>query len=248
MAVGAKDQCSNTSGNLSRSKSYAVKFDLNNLNTISWAKQFDTLSVYNGFCTINELKNGDLILSGGLDTLKNYGYTEKTMLRLIKLDKNGNLKWKKLFSRDSLTVNSKGVRSLNITADGSYLIANELFMATNPRPYSITKIDSTGCDSSAFYCSTVGIYQNSFLIQNINVYPNPASDLVSITYQGELTNLQLQVYNTIGQLICKEELVFTNNTATINTQKFANGVYVLTLSIPTQSEKRLYSKRLVIAR
>jgi hypothetical protein len=261
VVVGINNQCNNNSGGTSRYKSYVVKFDLNNLFNVSWTKEFDILSIYNSFATVNELKNSDLILAGNIDTLYNYGYNEKGMLRLIKLDKDGNLKWKKLYSRDSIKANSKRVRSLNVTANGSYLIANELYWATNPRPYSITKIDSTGCDSTIAYCSAVGLNELNSKNEGLKIYPNPTDGMLNVEIEElKIEDYKLKIYDAIGQLIREEEITFKENKTTINTKELANGVYVLRLSslgtrnLNTNPSYRqddnqlIVSKRFVIAR
>lgn len=211
VAVGLKDQCSGLGGpnGSNRYKGYAIKVNLNNLNNIIWSKELDTLCVYNSFATINELKNGDLILSGILDTLKNYGVIEKGMLRLTKLDKDGNVKANKLFSRDNEEKNSKWPRSLNITQNGSYLIANELYYATNPRPYSITKIDSMFCDSTVAYCYSVGFNELKLNNENIKIYPNPTNGVLNTDLKNIFTkeDLNIKLVNILGQIVveCKLE-------------------------------------------
>ncbi len=223
VAVGVKNQWNDSPGGFPRTKGFAVKFNLNNINSIIWQKEFDTLSIYNEIATVNELKNGDLILGGMLDTLSNYKVREKGMLRLIKLDKDGNVKWKKLYSKDSTTANSKKARSLNLTQDGGFLIANELYLATNPRPYSITKIDSTGCDSTLAYCSTVGL--NEFASTGsatVRVYPNPTNGILSLDIEY---GTRIKVINVLGEIVKEEELKYTNQYVYITSLK--NGIYFL---------------------
>ncbi len=236
IAVGQNNQCNGLGGpnGTARNKAYAVKFDLNNLNNVLWTKEFDTLSVYNFFSTITELGNGDLILAGTLDTLKNYFVSEKGMLRLIKLDQNGNLKWKKLFSRDSSEKNGKRPRSLNITQNGSYVIANELYFATNPRPYSITKIDSTGCDSTVAYCQTVGFEELKINNYKLNIYPNPTRDILNIELDDlfAIETATIKITDLLGQKVLDLE-----GSRQINIKELPKGIYFL----------QLYNKQKLVA-
>lgn len=224
IAVGNKDQCNNLGGpnGSNRFKSYAVKFDLNNLNNVSWIKEFDTLSIYNSFHTINELPSGNLILGGVLDTLSNYFINDKPMLRLIKLDKNGNVIWNKKFSRDNENLNGKYMRSLNLTANGSYLTANELLHAVNPRPYSITKIDSLGCDSTIAYCYSVGSEERIFNKNIIEVYPNPTRGILHFKGITDFSNVHGRLLNVLGQ-----EVLDFKNEVQLDISNLKSGVYFL---------------------
>ncbi len=236
VAVGQNNQCNNLGGpnGTERYKGYAVKFDLNNLNTVIWTKEFDQTSVYNSISTINELSNGDLILGGSYDTLKNYNILEKVMLRVMKLDKDGNTKWNKLFSRDNSNENSKFIRSLNVTAGGSYLTANWLFFATNPKPYSITKIDSMGCDSTVAYCQTVGFNELIFSNRYLTLYPNPTSDILNIELDDlfAIETAAIKITDLLGRTVLEIE-----GSEQINIKEIKTGIYFL----------QLYNKEKLIA-
>ncbi|MBL7921804.1 MAG: T9SS type A sorting domain-containing protein [Bacteroidia bacterium] len=241
VAVGQNDQCDNLGGpnGTARHKGYALKFDLNNLNNVIWTKEFDQTCVYNSINTINELSNGDLILGGRYDTLKNYSLPEKVMLRLIKTDKDGNVKWNKNLSRDNSNENSKFIRSLNVTSSGSYLTANWLYFAANPKPYSITKIDSMGCDSTVVYCQTVGLNENTINKNILSIYPNPTNDILNIEIENfnHDQNLTIKVVDILGRAIL--EIPFKEQ---INLKDLKYGVYFLEL----YDKQKLISSRKII--
>ena len=60
---------------------------------------------------------------------------------------------------------------------------------------------------------------DSFVQSNFSVYPNPASEQVTITLQENLQLEKVTIYNTLGQLIKTEK----NNV--INVTGFAKGSY-----------------------
>ncbi|MBA3682765.1 MAG: T9SS type A sorting domain-containing protein [Bacteroidetes bacterium] len=236
VVVGENNQCNGLGGpnGTPRYKGYAVKIDLNNLNNFIWYKEYDTLSIHNRIITVNELPNGDLIFGGHLDTLSNYNLSDKAMLRLIKTDKDGNTKWKKLFSRDDASENSKYIRSLNLTANGSFLTANELYFASNPKPYSITKIDSMGCDSSVFYCQTVGLNENGFNYGLLKIYPNPTNSILNIELENftSTEKLKIKIIDLLGRIVFESELK-----SQLDLEEFKTGIYFL----------QLYNKEKLIA-
>ncbi|MBR1627392.1 MAG: T9SS type A sorting domain-containing protein [Bacteroidales bacterium] len=70
----------------------------------------------------------------------------------------------------------------------------------------------------------VGLDMASVVITN--VYPNPASDVVTITAASKINSLE--VVNTLGQVVYTMDV--NNQTATLNTASFEKGTYVVRLS------------------
>ena len=69
---------------------------------------------------------------------------------------------------------------------------------------------------------------------NLVLYPNPASSEASLTfYNSEVNDLGLQIFDLLGNLIYCQEfkgLDVSEQTITINTSSFNNGVYIYKLS------------------
>ena len=247
VAVGNIKPCVTFAG-YSWSKSFVFKFDINTLSLGStWERQIDTVALYNYFTTINELPDGNLIVSGALDTTYFLNLGLKPMVRLIKLDKNGNTIWRKLYGRGALQENSRRPKSLNLTRDGGFIMANELLLANNPRPYTITKIDSTGCDSTEAYCRYVSPVITPTVISeyNFKIYPNPSSGILSI----ELDNISLENKEDIDieltDMLGKR--AYTINIPPqpllqINLQGLTSGVYIFTVY---NKELEIYKAKIV---
>lgn len=60
---------------------------------------------------------------------------------------------------------------------------------------------------------------------DLMVYPNPAKDFFTIKTDEKYTNLQLQCYNSLGQLIASHPLFSSNST--ISTASWKSGQYFL---------------------
>jgi len=70
---------------------------------------------------------------------------------------------------------------------------------------------------------------NSFVLQGINVYPNPATDVLHIaSANGELPDSYI-IYNSMGQTIAASKLN-GGNSATVNINTLTNGVYFIKLA------------------
>src|SRR5690606_23470878 len=68
----------------------------------------------------------------------------------------------------------------------------------------------------------------SFLAQKFNLYPNPATNVVTITNSENLLVQQIAVYDTTGKLITTEN--YNNKTEIqLNVEHLASGTYLLHL-------------------
>jgi hypothetical protein len=73
----------------------------------------------------------------------------------------------------------------------------------------------------------------------IAVYPNPASDVVTIS-TGQLQGGEFVMYNAAGQIVLRQQLV--QSTTTVSVQELARGVYFYRV---TEESGRMYSGKLV---
>ena len=248
VAVGFIDQCNNVGGmamGTRRNKGFAVKFDLNNLNNVIWQKQFDTLSYINHNTAIVELSNGDLVIAGGLDTLNNYNLYDKAKVRIINLDQNGILKWKKYLKRDDVYENTKFVISINKTADGGFLLANQLsYLFPEIKPYSVIKIDSTACDSSLAYCAlitnTVEVGIKEFKTDNsaFKIYPNPAKESLFIEVNS-VEETEISFIDIYGREVKRVKL---EQKIKIDLNDLSKGIYFLNI---LKNKETLYTTKLI---
>ncbi len=92
-----------------------------------------------------------------------------------------------------------------------------------------------------------GIADQEILNSNINVYPNPAIDMITIEYPAGFKKYQLQLFDALGQMVLNEQLDndSSNNgvlTHTINVGEFTKGIYIVNL----QTENSSSFKRVVI--
>lgn len=81
-------------------------------------------------------------------------------------------------------------------------------------------------DENGFNSGSVRVYNlaavlssDSFVLANFGVYPNPASEVVKINLQEDLTLEKVNIYNTLGQL------VKTEKNTTISVSSFSEGSY-----------------------
>lgn len=83
-------------------------------------------------------------------------------------------------------------------------------------------------DTVVVYPSGVG--ENELTINNekLRIYPNPAQDQINLSFDFNINSKKILIYNSIGQMLREENVIFKNKTGIINTKDLANGVYLLT--------------------
>jgi hypothetical protein len=153
-----------TLGGMNTSKSFMVKFDINNPGNPIWKVDgFDLLGLTNYFANVIELQDGSLLVSGALDSLQGVwnGSNNKPsniLTRLTIVRDDGQIKWNRYYdykSNNSSVENYQGIRSINLCTDGSWLASIEGFNFPGNNPFLFVKYDSTGCDSSLAYCANL---------------------------------------------------------------------------------------------
>jgi hypothetical protein len=80
-------------------------------------------------------------------------------------------------------------------------------------------------DTVIVYPSATGLSELEYFKNNISVFPNPANDILNISFNLKENELfsKISIFNNLGQLIREEEL--KNNS--INIKDLLNGVYIL---------------------
>ncbi|MCE3278727.1 MAG: large protein [Bacteroidetes bacterium] len=92
-----------------------------------------------------------------------------------------------------------------------------------------------------------GEIEQTIMNAAINVYPNPADELITIEYPGGFKKYSLQLFDALGQMVINEELsgmvsANTNLTHQLDVSALTKGVYIVNL----QTEYGSTFKRIVI--
>ena len=99
----------------------------------------------------------------------------------------------------------------------TFLIDNCAFMSTGKNE------NNTRVNNTWEYCVT---QQNEL---NVTVFPNPARNFVRINLFNLKDDTQLQLYNTIGQLIQENTLLKGSNYYDLSLTDFNTGIYLINL-------------------
>ena len=109
---------------------------------------------------------------------------------------------------------------------------NQTFTATTNGNFAV-ELTENGCvdTSSCVEITTVGILENTFC-QEINVFPNPTSGKVRITFEEALNNAEITLTDLQGRIVFTQKLDVTKE-ALLEIEGDA-GVYFLTIKTPNE--------------
>ncbi|MCF8368343.1 MAG: T9SS type A sorting domain-containing protein [Bacteroidales bacterium] len=145
---------------------------------------------------------------------------EPRWIWLMCLYPDGTLDWQRFYKGD---VNYMPFELLP-TSDGGLLIGSNRYDWNDPVPYQrdvhILKVDSTG-----WYEGLATGLPNDEAMNQILVYPNPASDYIKFVL-GMYKNLKLDIYNSAGLLVYSD---FLEQTKIIDVSHLPKGLYLYLL-------------------
>ena len=100
--------------------------------------------------------------------------------------------------------------------------------------YTVTVTNSLGCTESAdFSVINTGINNQLGSSTTLNVYPNPATSTIHITWSGN-DNSTIELIDLTGRVVMVQSAALKNQ-ADINIEQFAKGVYILKVSSNSSS-------------
>lgn len=129
-------------------------------------------------------------------------------------------------SLDPQCVNSAGTKMTQSNGSLSFTVG-ELVVTT--------QTDSNGNSLGGGFTTgatitTVSVQEPDIRILSVNVFPNPTSDLVTVSIQQTtLSQLMLEIIDLNGKVLSSEKYNGINNSININTASWISGIYFLNL-------------------
>ncbi|MBA3827994.1 MAG: T9SS type A sorting domain-containing protein [Taibaiella sp.] len=178
---------------------------------------------------LKELNNGDIVVAGAVDggldsnttTLPNYS----NYATLICYSANGIRKWSRHYQlpNDSLYYS---VYDMKQTTDKGYVLVGDAL--GNKKPYYqswIIKVDSNGCSSPTDpQCRPLSTKNWQLAYAYINVYPNPAHDIVNVRTM-ELQNAEVIITDMAGRICIQQAFSNDKNMQSIRITSLPSGMY-----------------------
>lgn len=227
------------------------ELDQNTLQTV-WAKEYlgrdKNVLIPTDFLQQND---STYIISGTFnpDWFGGNGYIAHQASFLFAMDENGDSLWYREYmpNWDSLHPDDKSwINDIDIAPDGGIICGGRFFTLNRPTPGNyawMLKLDSIGCMYAG--CDTVYTKPKP-PITTFKVYPNPAQSSQELIIEfPNTTTATATLYNTIGQLVFKQELEFVSGVAhlsppRVNTKGGCYFLHVQTASGKTYVEKIVF--------
>ncbi len=217
-----------------KSVGFITKFTVNgNVLTQIYDKVVGEINTAAAFVSLSIDQEQNLHVVGLIDTclFKNKPLTY--MVQLLKVTPNGDLIWKKYYNYTYNVIDwdlGVGAMGGNLIKNNGLIVPVERIKNNTPAPVFFVKYDSLGCDTSAFYCATVGIKENSYQTTDVSIYPQPAKQVVNLSSPLFANkSAQIQLSNNLGQLFFKQNLKFNNGTLQVPIANLPKGIYSLKL-------------------
>lgn len=230
--------------------SYMVKFDINNPSQTIWKNViYDQTSRLNTFTCARELSNGEILIAGGIDSLKLSDTVDNTHIRFIKVNSsNGNVIWRKDYNylmNLNNQVNDLAVTSLELTSDNGWVAAIRVVNSLT-KPLFYVKYDSTGCDTSAQWCRSVELEINEYSKisgYSFDLFPNPSYNYVNIKIDAPVNKtFSLKITDVAGSLIYSTHIL-SNNSITLLSSDYKTGIYYVSYF---NEDRLIETKKMVI--
>lgn len=227
------------SGGYPRTKALLVKFDING--NIIWSKKYDDVALYNQLGWYYELPDGDIMITGKSNLDEN-----NIKPQILKVDKNGNIKWQKHY--DNIPNEIEAFYSINPTQDKGFILCSGAPMMSGVKPFSIIKIDSLGCDTLEEWCRSVILdisEQSKIQGYNFEMFPNPANEVININIAASGDKQFVVKVNDVSGKEVEANYLESNSVLKINTDRYESGIYLVSIFY---EGRFVESKKLILIR
>ena len=173
-----------------------------------WNKQYGVRAEHTGLASINIASNGDILAT----------IEDNYQCGLFRISYDGDSIWKHYYSAPNVTNELCGLLALKQTDDGGFIMAG---VAYEPQVMWLVKTDSCGCVVEDCECG--GSAVESFWLNNeIEVYPNPAKDVLYLNFPENTKDLRVEIYDNLGRQIITNELLGWENSIDVKQLKAGN--------------------------
>ncbi len=198
-------------------------FKTNETGNLLWEHTYVSPVPYQESCalTVDECKDGGYIIAGTATVI---GF-EATKIILVRLDKDGNLLWEKLYEDDDVEFNS--AEEVIVNKNGDFTILSSKDGVT-----SLFKVDENGELIWEQAYPKVGYsFTHSFVLTDEGNYIISSSHRGST--QGE-RDIRIIIADNVGNLISEQAIDLGKDDSGLDLQLVAGGAFVLTaLSLET---------------
>ena len=146
-----------------------------------------------------------------------------------------------------LTISISQIEGAALEQSDIYLIDKLLNTVTDLKATDYSFTSGEGIQENRFTlvfreAAVLDVEEESFRESNISLYPNPASDSITLDYRGNEPLIQLTIVNVNGQIMLRKDLSDFNGQQQINIEDLSAGMYFVNL----ESTQNTITKKLII--
>ena len=185
---------------------------------VIWQKSYSYInSEINFLYWVKELDDYTIAAVGGT-----HNQTENDAGWLVKTDSAGNQLWERKYNKTNTVDLFYDFTTAN---DGGFVLCGSaLNTSNNSQDAWLLKVDSVGC---AYENCLVGIDDVGSKRVLVDVWPNPATEILNIELQESSKSYEVEITDINGQVVYKSEI--RNQKSEIDVRNLADGLYLLTL-------------------
>lgn len=202
------------------------------------------------FLGMDVFSNGDIVVTG---LIKAFDIFPATAAWLARLSSEGELVWDRSYSVDYLPEGgfSLELGDVDECPDGSIVAGGIVDTEPEENVYAreawIIKLDSMGCfypDDCTQYNFIITDIDDIQIFENkMEVYPNPADEVVHINLPDIGDKWQVSVYNSLGQKTIKQTIL-NENSSDIDIHHLEEGIYYLVFT--SEKKQAFFTKKVII--
>ena len=102
--------------------------------------------------------------------------------------------------------------------------------------YSVTVSDQS---QNCYGSDTISVFNvniSDLSLIDFNIYPNPVNDILNLSLNINLSDFELEIVNTLGEVLFSDRIVSNNfNNYILNVSEFSDGFYFLKIKSGSQA-------------
>lgn len=202
------------------------------LGEISWQKTIGGSNDDSLLAMIQCLDNGYVLSGTTLSSIsgdKTDGNRGDYDAWVVKLDEMGNLQWQKNIGG----TNYDGLNSVSQLPNGSFIMAGG---SRSSNSFDVSETNQGLIDIWLVKLNAEDLSSTGFDgLQGVTLYPNPASNMITVDLNDYIDNLKVTVSSVLGQVISQYN--YTNQNRIDLELPNASGVYLVTLESESKNRR-----------
>jgi hypothetical protein len=208
---------------------------INNSNTLIWDKKYGTHKHLLFLNKIRALDNGDIIATGHYDYMNDPMRNEVSWI--IKTDSAGNELWYREYMLLTATFSQNILYNVIPTPDNGFIACGTVWPYppdTGTQDSWVLKVDSLGCEAP----NQCWVWQEEIWVKTFTpekpfiVYPNPATDRLTLEFHINPEGAEVELYNLTGQMVLCTRVPRERDLFEWDIGRIERGMYILKVTMP----------------